>query len=79
MISKAEAIVRRLTGATIVRVRTIGKKALVEVDIEHVPRAFSVFDELRRSLMNLGYEQVEISKDGYVSGRMLELFTKTEN
>jgi uncharacterized protein len=79
IISKAEGIVHELTEATIVRVRTIGKKALIEVDIRHVPEAFSVFDKLRDSLLNLGYEHVEISKDGYVSGRMLELFAKSES
>jgi len=79
MISKAEGIVRELTGASIVRVRTIGKKALVEVDIRHVRNAFSAFDKLRVSLLNIGYEQIEISEDGYVSGRMLELFTKAES
>jgi pyridinium-3,5-biscarboxylic acid mononucleotide sulfurtransferase len=78
-IDKAEKIVKELTGADIVRVRTIGRSAVVEVDKPNVTVAFQKKQELESELALLGYESIRIDPEGYVSGKMLELFvTSTE-
>ena len=75
-IEMAESIVKSLTTARIVRVRTIGKNAIVEVDKESVPIALEKKQQISGMLRVIGYDSVEIDRDGYVSGRMLELFVK---
>ncbi|MDG7001231.1 MAG: ATP-dependent sacrificial sulfur transferase LarE [Nitrososphaerota archaeon] len=73
-IEEAEFITKRITGARIVRVRTIGTNAVVELDTEHVQVGVSKVGEIDKALKALGYDKVEIDKEGYVSGKMLSLF-----
>src|SRR5579863_5581399 len=75
-IEQAESLVRDLLNAEIVRVRTIGKKAVIELDLASVPKAQRSFRELEVELTALGYASVEIDPNGYRSGRMLELFVR---
>ena len=56
------------------RVRTIGTNAVVELDTEHVQVGVSKVGEIDKALKALGYDKVEIDKEGYVSGKMLSLF-----
>jgi len=76
-IEKAERIVRRITNACIVRVRTIKNDAVVEVDKPSLPITFRYFDAIENKLRQLGYEKVSIDSEGYVSGKMLELFVSS--
>lgn len=78
MIEKAELEVKRITGASIIRVRTIGKKGVVELDHASVPLGLERRNEIESHLKQLGYEKVEIDKEGYVSGKMLQLFVKSD-
>jgi pyridinium-3,5-biscarboxylic acid mononucleotide sulfurtransferase len=73
-IEKAEKIVKDLTGANIVRVRTIGNTAVVEVDEASLSSALQKKNAIEETLRLVGYETVRIDPAGYVSGRMLELF-----
>lgn len=75
-IERAETATRRITGARIVRVRTIGERAVVELDKEHVPKGIMAKGEIERELSALGYKDVAIDKEGYVSGKMLSLFVQ---
>jgi len=75
-IEKSEKIVKSITGAQIVRVRTLGNKAVVEVDRESLNITIDNSDMISEELKRLGYEIVEIDPEGYVSGKMLELFVK---
>lgn len=74
MIEKAETIVKRVTNARIVRVRTIGDKACVEVDTLSVGVALSKRSIIASRLRDIGYSEVEIDPSGYTSGKMLQLF-----
>lgn len=78
MVEDAESIVRQITHAKIVRVRTIDTSAVVEVDKDSIPLALENETLIRERLLARGYKTVEVSKDGYVTGRMLELFIKSE-
>lgn len=78
MVEEAESIVRQITHAKIVRVRTIATKALVEVDTNSISLALENEVQIRERLLKTGYKTVIISKEGYASGRMLELFIKSE-
>lgn len=73
-IENAEEVVRRVTNARIVRVRTIGNRAIIEVDSDSIQNANDSFEEINSQLKFLGYEYVEIDPDGYRSGRMMDLF-----
>ncbi len=75
-IEEAEIAVRNITSARIVRVRTIGDRAVIEVDRDSLTKAKEKEEEIGRQLVALGYEKVEIDNEGYVSGKMLELFVK---
>jgi len=77
-VEAAEREVKTLTGARIVRVRTIGRRAVVEVDRESIASAMSLERSISKSLQDIGYQTVEIDREGYVSGKMLKLFTKNE-
>jgi pyridinium-3,5-biscarboxylic acid mononucleotide sulfurtransferase len=77
LIEKAEEIVKSLTGAEIVRVRTIGSTAVIEVDKPHVFAAENRLNKVREKLNEFGYESVSIDPEGYASGNMLELFVKS--
>ena len=76
-IEKAEKIVKELTSANIVRVRTIGNAAVVEVDEASVPSALQRKKTIEGALHQVGYETVRIDPAGYVSGKMLELFVSS--
>lgn len=76
-IEKAEDAVRSITSAEIVRVRTIGATAVVEVERRKVSEALRNLKPISQVLKNLGYENVKIDPEGYVSGKMLELFVKS--
>jgi pyridinium-3,5-biscarboxylic acid mononucleotide sulfurtransferase len=73
-IESAEKIVKQLTNAKIVRVRTIGKRASVEVDRPSLSTTLSKRSKITRALTQLGYSEVEIDLSGYSPGKMLELF-----
>jgi uncharacterized protein len=75
-IEVAEKIVGNLTNASIVRVRTIGKRAIVEVDTRCVEKAVSLESQISNALLKLGFEYVEIDREGYVSGKLLRLFVQ---
>jgi pyridinium-3,5-biscarboxylic acid mononucleotide sulfurtransferase len=77
-IEKAENSVRLMTDARIVRVRTRGNCASVEVDKSTVALATERRGEITRALQDLGYDTVQIDPNGYTSGKMLELFIKGE-
>lgn len=68
-IAEAEKFIRGL-GFTNVRVRHFGEKARVEVDRPDVDRLFSLREELAASLNKLGYLEVEIDRDGFMSGKL---------
>ncbi len=75
-IEESEIFIRELVGAKIVRVRTIGSRAVLELDIDSVEKAKELFPKIERKLISLGYTSVEIDPRGYSSGRMLELFIR---
>lgn len=76
-IERAEKIVKAITNAKIVRVRTFGRKAVIEVDKKSVPDAMTEMTSISRKLREIGYEKVEIDPEGYASGKMLELFVSS--
>jgi uncharacterized protein len=75
-IEKSEIFIRELVHAKIVRVRTIGTRAIVELDPNSIERAQKSFSEIQRKLMSFGYTAIEIDPNGYSSGRMLDLFIR---
>jgi pyridinium-3,5-biscarboxylic acid mononucleotide sulfurtransferase len=75
-IELAENAVRRIVSANIVRVRTIGMNASVEVDKSSVAEAIERGAEISQVLQKLGYDVVEVDPEGYKSGKMLDLFVK---
>lgn len=74
IIEQAERFVREVTGAKIVRVRTIGSEAIVEVDQPSLKKATAKSKVISFGLEKLGYSRVGIDPLGYRSGRMLSLF-----
>ena len=78
-IEGAEKAVKSITKARIVRVRTTGTNASIEVDKSTVSLAIEKKGEITKALKNLGYHSVEIDPNGYTSGKMLELFVKEES
>jgi pyridinium-3,5-biscarboxylic acid mononucleotide sulfurtransferase len=77
-VEAAENFVKAITQAKIVRVRTMEKHAIVEVEKEAVQRASENLGLINKKLRQLGYETIEIDKEGYRSGKMLELFVSRE-
>jgi uncharacterized protein len=75
-IESSEIFIRELIHSKIVRVRTIGTRAVVEVDRESIHKAKQAFPEIERVLLQFGYSSVEIDSNGYCSGRMLDLFVQ---
>ena len=75
-IENAESAVKLITGATIVRVRTIGISANVEVDKSTLSTAFERAEKITQALKDLGYDAVNVDPEGYTSGKMLDLFVK---
>lgn len=78
-VEQSESFIRNLTGAKIVRVRTIGSKAVIELDLESIEKTRLHFDTIERTLKSLGYSMVEIDPNGYTSGRMLQLFLQKDD
>lgn len=76
VIEEAESYIREMTGAKIVRVRTLAKKASVEVDKNSLSMAFEQLTDIKKMLKALGYEDVTIDPNGYTTGKMLDLFVK---
>ncbi len=76
LIEEAENFVKENTGAKVVRVRTIAKKASVEVDKDSLNVAFSQLTVIENRLKALGYKDVAIDPNGYTTGKMLDLFVK---
>jgi uncharacterized protein len=73
-IEKSEEYIRNLIQPGIVRVRTIGNRAIIELDLESIPKAKKFYVLIQETLGSLGYDSVEINPRGYSSGRMFELF-----
>ena len=74
MIEQSEAFIRQLTGASVVRVRTIGSTAVLELDKGSIPTAMQSKPEIVKALKVFGYSNVEIDPEGYRQGKMLSLF-----
>ncbi len=78
-VERAEEIVRAIVrGVKIVRVRTIGSRAVIEVDLESLALAKRRAQEIAHKLNEIGYEEVTVSEDGYVQGSMIDLFVRSE-
>jgi uncharacterized protein len=75
-IEKSEEVIRILIDPKIVRVRTIGGRAIIELEPESIPKALKVFSRIKEILISFGYDTVEIDPSGYASGHMLDLFIK---
>ncbi|MEM3555456.1 MAG: ATP-dependent sacrificial sulfur transferase LarE [Candidatus Micrarchaeia archaeon] len=67
-IGKAEHFVRKLTGASIVRVRDYGDTARIEVDKEHIDRLIKASGRVNKKLNKLGYKYVTVDLGGYRVG-----------
>jgi pyridinium-3,5-biscarboxylic acid mononucleotide sulfurtransferase len=76
LVERAEIAVKEITQAKIVRVRTMGRKALVELDRSSVSHGLKNKATIELALKEIGYRSVEIDEQGYVSGRMLEMFVQ---
>ncbi|MGI0081153.1 MAG: ATP-dependent sacrificial sulfur transferase LarE, partial [Nitrososphaerales archaeon] len=76
MIEQSEEFIKQVTGANVVRVRTIGSGAVVELDRASIPTALEKVLEISDALKSLGYSSVEIDSEGYREGRMLSLFVQ---
>jgi len=73
----AENVVKSITNARIVRVRTIGNGAVVEVDKGSLGAAVEKRSLISTRLKQIGYDSVDVDEEGYVSGRMLDLFVNS--
>ncbi|MHB1909555.1 MAG: ATP-dependent sacrificial sulfur transferase LarE [Nitrososphaerales archaeon] len=73
-IEDSETFIRNLIGPSILRVRTIGSRAIVELDKDSIQKAIRRKDEIEQRLLEIGYSSVEIDSEGYKSGKMLEIF-----
>jgi uncharacterized protein len=68
-IAQAEQFIRQ-QGFMNVRVRHFGAKARVEVDKEDIARLELLFDGVESRLKELGYQYVEIDREGFRSGKL---------
>lgn len=73
-IEDSETFIRNLIGPNILRVRTIGTRAIIELDKDSIQKAIHNRDKIEQRLLEIGYSSVEIDPSGYRSGKMLELF-----
>jgi pyridinium-3,5-biscarboxylic acid mononucleotide sulfurtransferase len=78
-IERSESYVRTVTGARIVRVRTIGTSAVIEVDKQSIPATQRNLENIEVALRSWGYDSVEIDPNGYTSGKMLKLFVNDDS
>jgi len=71
MVAQAEAFIRSL-GFLVVRVRTRGETAMVEVGQDELDRLFStaVRESVLRELRRIGYKTVLFDAEGYCSGKL---------
>lgn len=69
MIAQAEQYIRQ-KGFTNVRVRHYGSKAKIEVDKADIDRLQLFFDDIDVKLRALGYQEVEIDREGFRSGKL---------
>ncbi len=71
MVSAAEDVIRGL-GFKVVRVRTTGTSATVEVGADEMDRLgdSSLRSQIEQSLINIGYDKVSFDPEGYVSGKL---------
>ena len=70
-IEEAERRVRRaVKEVTDLRVRHLGPKAVVQADLKHVPSLMRRWDEIGRSLRELGWREVVLDELGYRRGSM---------
>jgi uncharacterized protein len=76
LIEFSENVVRASTGCNIVRVRTVGKKAVIEVDKESISKTIERLPLISKKLISKGYNEVTVDPDGYSSGKMLDLFVQ---
>jgi uncharacterized protein len=73
-IEDAERYVKSTVDLKVLRVRAIGKRAILELDYNSIQKAKERFKEVEVMLKSLGFESVEIDPEGYRTGKMLELF-----
>ncbi len=73
-IEEAESYVKSVIDVKVLRVRTIGERAILEMDYGSIQLAKEYIKQIEAKLKLLGYESVEIDPRGYRSGRMLDLF-----
>jgi uncharacterized protein len=69
MIAQAERYIRE-KGFTNVRVRHFQTTAKIEVDVWAIPRLATLFDDVQRFLISLGYREVIIDEEGFKSGKL---------
>ena len=69
MIAQAEQYIRK-KGFTNVRVRHYGTKAKIEVDKVDIERLRLFSDDVEAKLREIGYEKVEIDREGFRSGKL---------
>jgi uncharacterized protein len=78
LIERAEQLVREITRAKIIRVRTESQSATVEVDIDSLQIALKNERQIETALKDIGYSSVAIDPRGYTSGKMLSLYVETK-
>ncbi len=76
LVERSEEVVKELTGCKIVRVRTFGKKAVIELDQLSVQTGMVRFKEISQKLKSFGYDSAEIDPQGYTPGKMFALFVQ---
>ncbi len=74
-IAEAEKIVKRLTGASLVRVRDHGHIARIEIERSERRKFFdeNIMDRVAQELKKLGYKYITLDLYGYRSGSLNEL------
>jgi uncharacterized protein len=76
MIEDSEEFIRQITSASVVRVRTIGTHAVIELNSDSIEEARRKFAKIETRLRALGYSSVELDPEGYKPGKMLSLFVQ---
>ena len=69
MIARAEHYIRQ-KGFTNVRVRHFNTKAKIEVDKIDIDRLRMFFEDIEMKLRDIGYQEVEIDREGFRSGKL---------
>jgi len=68
-IEAAEALLQ-MRGFRICRVRHVGESAVVEVAREQLPELAGCWSELQAELVGLGFQNVALDREGFVSGKL---------